>query len=293
MLEPQVAHHQADINGIQLHYVEAGRGPLAVLLHGFPDFWYSWRFQIPYLAAAGFHVVAPDLRGYNKSEKPPGVAQYHLKFLTEDVISLIRHLGRERAVVVAHDWGGVIAWSVAKDYPKVVDRLVVMNSPHPALFLREFLTFGQLMRTWHLLVFQLPWLPEALIPTFDFALLKYRLSQDSSFKKVLASQSFAAYKAALSEPGALRAAINYYRAAFRDYLFATNWKMTPIVVPTLLIWGEEDRYLGPGFLRGLERWVVDLRVERMPGAGHWVHWEAHEAVNNLLVGFLKDRQGSS
>src|SRR5579884_3024966 len=155
-------HRHASVNGVRLHYVEAGRGPLVVLLHGFPEFWYSWRHQIPALAAAGFRVLAPDLRGYNESDKPPGVAAYGLERVAGDVAALVRHAGERRAAVVGHDWGGGIAWWLAMHRPDVVGRLAVLNAPHPAAFRRELRTPGQLLRSWYVFFFQLPALPEWL-----------------------------------------------------------------------------------------------------------------------------------
>src|SRR5919199_846997 len=125
-------HHHAIVNGVRLHYVEAGEGPLVVLLHGFPEFWYSWRKQIPALAAAGFRVLAPDLRGYNLSDKPPGTHAYRMEMLTADVAGLIAHAGGGRAAVVGHDWGGAVAWMMPLRHPAAVSRLVILNAPHPA-----------------------------------------------------------------------------------------------------------------------------------------------------------------
>src|SRR5262249_22187334 len=144
------------LNGLAFHYVEAGTGPLVVLLHGFPEFWYAWRHQIPALAGAGYYVVAPDLRGYNESDKPLGVRNYRIELLVQDVVALIEHTGVRRAVVVGHDWGGVIAWQLAMDHPERVDRLVILNAPHPAAFLRELRRPTQLLRSAYMLFFQLP-----------------------------------------------------------------------------------------------------------------------------------------
>src|SRR3954449_2631161 len=155
------AHREAVVNGVRLHYVEAGAGPLVVLLHGFPEFWYSWRHQIPALAAAGFRVVAPDMRGYNRSDKPRGVRAYSGDALTGDVAKLIRACGAERAVVVGHDWGAAVAWQFAMAYPALLERLVIMNAPHPARFLRALRTWRQARKSWYMFFFQLPWLPES------------------------------------------------------------------------------------------------------------------------------------
>src|SRR5262249_33835635 len=149
------AHRHALVGGLRLHYVEAGAGPPVLLLHGFPEFWYSWRHQLPALAGAGFRAWAPDLRGYNESEKPAGVRNYRVRLLVEDVAGLIRHTGAGRATVVGHDWGGVIAWRLAMDRPELVERLVILNAPHPGAFLRELRNPAQWLRSAYVLFFQL------------------------------------------------------------------------------------------------------------------------------------------
>ena len=153
----------SDGAGVRLHHVSAGRGPLVLLLHGFPDFWYGWRRQLPALAAAGFRAVAPDLRGYNLSERPARVADYRIERLADDVAALVRALGADRAHVVGHDWGGLIAWQLAMRHPQVVDRLAILNAPHPARFRRLLLDPRQGLRSWYVAFFQLPWLPERVL----------------------------------------------------------------------------------------------------------------------------------
>jgi pimeloyl-ACP methyl ester carboxylesterase len=280
------AHREAVVNGVRLHYVEAGRGPLVLLLHGFPEFWYSWRHQLPALAAAGFHAVAPDLRGYNLSAKPPGAHSYRVEALVGDVLGLIRATGHERAALAGHDWGGGIAWAAAMRHPAAVERLVVLNAPHPAAFARELRTASQLRRSWYVFFFQLPWLPEWLFRRRDFAALGRTLRRDPARPGAFTEEDVRLYKEALARPGALTAAINYYRALFRD---GTRWvggRVPRIEAPTLLIWGERDRYLGLRLTEGLERWVPNVRVERLPDASHWVQCDAPERVNELMVEFL-------
>jgi pimeloyl-ACP methyl ester carboxylesterase len=289
MDSPQVpSQRYASINGVWLHYVEAGSGPLVILLHGFPEFWYSWRHQIAGLSAAGFRVLAPDLRGYNLSAKPAGVASYRLELLAGDVLGLIRHAGADRATVAGHDWGGGIAWQVAMHHPEAVERLVILNAPHPAAFLREIRTPGQLRRSWYMFFFQLPWLPEWLFRRGNFASLERVLREDPVRPATFSSDDIAAYQQALSQPGALTAAINYYRAVFRYHLRTAARQMRPIRAPTLLIWGERDRYLGIRLTEGLETWVADLRIERIADASHWVQNDAPEQVNELMIEFLQE-----
>ena len=152
-------HRDAVVNGVRLHYVESGSGPPVILLHGFPEFWYAWRQQIPALAAAGFRVVALDQRGYNTSAKPKGIQHYQLETLADDVLGMIHAVGEEKAVVVGHDWGGAVAWAFAMRHPEAVDKLIVLNAPHPRRFLEELRGFAQLRKSWYILLFQLPWLP--------------------------------------------------------------------------------------------------------------------------------------
>jgi epoxide hydrolase 4 len=279
------------VNGVRLHYVEAGSGPLVVLLHGFPEFWYAWRHQIPALAAAGFHVVAPDMRGYNLSEKPPGVAAYAVDVLVEDVRALIGHFGAERATVVGHDWGGGVAWGVAMNRPEVVKNLIVLNAPHPAAFLRELRSPGQILRSSYMLFFQLPWLPEATFRANNFALLERTLRTDPVRPEAFDNRDIRRYKRALAQPGALTATINYYRALLRERPRETLSEPPTIARPTLLIWGDRDRYLGTNLTEGLDRWVTDLRVEHIPDASHWIMADRPERVNDLMIEFMRRDEG--
>lgn len=280
-------HRFAVVNGVRLHYVEAGEGPLVMLLHGAPEFWYSWRYQIPALAEAGFRVLAPDMRGYNLSEKPRGARNYRLDLLVGDVLALIRYAGAEQAVIAGHDWGGGVAWTAAMRHPQVVEKLVVLNCPHPAVFLRELRTLGQLRRSWYMFFFQLPWLPEALFRAGDFATLRRTLRRDPARRGAFSGEDIERYVEALRQPGALTAMIDYYRALFRCGLRRSARELRRIDAPTLLIWGERDRHLGIRLTEGVEAWVPHLRVERIPDASHWVQVDAWKRVNELMMGFLK------
>ena len=279
-------HRYATVNGVRLHYVEYGKGPLIVLLHGFPECWYAWRYQLPALAEAGYRVVAPDLRGYNLSDKPKGVAAYRLECLVADVKALIQALGEDSAVVVGHDWGGVIAWQLAMTDPQVVKKLIILNAPHPQRYLEALKTPGQLFRSWYVLFFQLPWLPELLIRGFGFASLRQRLLNEPVHADAFDEASVKVYQQALAHPGALTGALNYYRAGFRSLLKGLRQPVLPIEIPTLVIWGERDRYLGMDLLEGLEPWVKDLTVERIADASHWVQAEVPERVNERMLRFL-------
>jgi pimeloyl-ACP methyl ester carboxylesterase len=280
-------HQHAVVNGVRLHYVEYGSGPLVVLLHGFPEFWYAWRHQIPALAAAGYRVIALDQRGYNRSDKPKGIRHYGLETLLGDVLGVIRHAGEQRAMVAGHDWGGAIAWNFAMRHPEAVEKLIVLNAPHPQRFLEELPTLSQLRKSWYMFLFQLPWLPETLIRSGDYAGLARTLRDDPIHPGAFSEADIAHYKQAMAQPGALTATINYYRALFRLNPVAYQRSITRIDIPTLLVWGEQDRYLGLRLTEGLEPWVPKLQLERIPDASHWVQAEVPGRVNDLMVGFLR------
>jgi epoxide hydrolase 4 len=282
------ADRTALVNGVRLHYVEAGAGPLVLLLHGFPEFWYSWRRQLPALAAAGFRALAPDLRGYNLSDKPRGVPAYRLRALMDDVAGLIRHSGADRAVVVGHDWGGVLAWHLPHYHPDLVDRLIVLNAPHPAAYRRELRHGRQALKSWYVLFFQVPGLPEQLFSFGDYALVGRVLRRQPVHPGAFTAEDVRRYKHALSRPGALTAALNYYRAALRHDFRAAARTARPIPTPTLLLWGEQDPYLSPRLTEGLGPWVPNLRVVRIPDASHWLQNDVPERVNRLMIDFLHE-----
>jgi len=279
-------HRHLVVNGVRLHFVDAGTGPLVVLLHGFPEFWYSWRRQLPVLAKAGFHAVALDLRGYNESARPPNVRDYRIRCLVDDVAGLIAALGEKRAVVVGHDWGGVIAWKLAMRRPDLLERLVILNSPHPVAFARALRNPAQWLRSSYMLFFQIPWLPECLLSAGDFTLLARTLRSEPVNGDAFTAEDVVLYKRALGKRGALTAALNYYRALLR-YPSELRRDNRPIATPTLLIWGEGDRYLGVGMTEGLGKWVPNLRVAKIPDASHWVQNDAPERVNTLLLDLLR------
>jgi epoxide hydrolase 4 len=282
--ETRWTHREARVNGVRLHRVEAGEGPPVVLLHGFPEFWWGWRRQLPALAEAGFRAVAPDLRGYHFSEKPAGVGAYRVETLAADVAALIAELGEGSAHLVGHDWGGVVAWRLAMDHPERVRRLVVMNAPHPEPFRRALRGGRQALRSWYAAAFQLPVLPEAALRAGGYRLLDRVFEGAAGRLGVFAPAELARYREAAARPGALSAMLHYYRAAVR-YRVAPSRQ---IAHETMLIWGERDPALGVELTRGLDPWVPRLRVHRLPAAGHWVQHEAPETVNRLLAGFLRE-----
>lgn len=272
-------------DGIYLHAVVSGpeMGPLVVLLHGFPEFWHSWRRQIPVLAEAGFCVIAPDQRGYNLSDKPHPVSAYRLDALTADVAAILDWARRERAIIVGHDWGGAVAWRFAMDYPSRVERLVVMNAPHPVAFAREMRRWPQRRRSWYMFYFQIPWLPEALFGLSPAGTARLFFRKAAFRKAAFSDDDLRAFATAMAQPGALRSMIHWYRAAFR---YPPAQRVRPIEAPTLLIWGVRDIALGVELTRGLDKWVPNLAIHYIQDCGHWVQNEATEEVNAALLAFL-------
>jgi epoxide hydrolase 4 len=282
---PKLRHGYAELSEVRLHYVEAGEGRLVVLLHGFPEFWYGWRAQIPALAAAGFRVVAPDMRGYNLSSRPAGVAAYEMSRLANDVRELIAERGAERAMLVGHDWGGAVAWATAAAHPEVVERLAVLNLPHPRRLLRGLRTPRQLRKSWYMFLFQVPWLPERLIGLNRWRFVRDLFAHDAR-PGAFTVTDIERYVEAWSRPGAATATINYYRAAFRQTPRTATGGGRPVTAPTLVIWGERDRHLGAELAEPEHRDVPNLvGVERLD-ASHWVQHDDPETVNRLLAEFF-------
>ncbi len=277
-------HRDIITNGIRMHYVTQGEGPLVVLLHGFPEFWYSWRYQIPFLARHGYMVVAPDLRGYNETDKPS--KGYNVSTLLRDIVGLIKGLERDKAIIVGHDWGGALAWAFAARYPQMTERLIVLNAPHPAAFARELRTWRQLRKSWYMFFFQLPWLPEYVLGRNHAAVIGRMLYASAVQKSAFPPDVIERYRDAMSKPGALTASINYYRTLFRRMRSLRAGAGAIIDVPTLLIWGKQDIALGIELTHGLEQWVPNIQIKRIPDSGHWVQQEKPDAVNTLMLEFL-------
>jgi epoxide hydrolase 4 len=280
--------HLIKTNRVLLHTVMAGAegAPLVVLLHGFPEFWYGWRKQIDALAAAGFRVAAPDMRGYNGSDKPKGIASYRLDALVEDINGLIRALGYNTAFVVGHDWGAIVAWTLALTYSRRVDKLAILNVPHPAVFQQTVRSsIKQLFKSWYVAAFQVPVLPETLISLnrYEFFLrFMQRDAKPGSFSDADLEQ----YRAAWSKPGAMRSMINYYRAIIQQP--RSQIQDIRVHKPTLMIWGARDRYLS----KEMAQPSIDLcdngRLVMINDATHWVQHDAAAQVNSLLIDFFKE-----
>ncbi len=282
-------HQWIATNGIRLHVIQAGPkdGPLVILLHGFPEFWYGWRYQIPSLASAGYRLWAPDQRGYNLSDKPAGIPAYTLDALAAEVIGLIDAAGRGTAFLVGHDWGGAVAWWAAAHYPRRVERMVILNAPHGAVMGKHLLhNPAQLLRSWYIFFFQVPWLPEAMARLGNWKMVVEALRR-SSRPNTFSEADIERYKQAWSQPKAYTSMLNWYRAIMR------KWPRFPsppcLMVPTLLIWGSRDRFLG----RELAQQSIDLcsegRLLVIEEATHWVQHEEAHRINTVIDGFLRNR----
>jgi pimeloyl-ACP methyl ester carboxylesterase len=282
-----LTHRHAEVGeGVRLHYVEAGTGPLVVLLHGFPEFWYGWRHQIPALVGAGFRVVAPDQRGYAGSDKPADWRDYRIEILARDIDRLIAVCGEERALVVGHDWGAAVAWALAMLHPERVERLAILNVPHPRRMLQGLRTFRQLRKSWYMLYFQIPWLPERLevLSGHQFARRAFAMSTRPG---AFSPEDVERYLDGMRSPRDLKGMVDWYRAALRRSPRESERLMRRIDAPTLVIWGERDTALGAELADPEPEWVPDARVVRLPEASHWVQHDDPQRVNELLIEFLR------
>jgi pimeloyl-ACP methyl ester carboxylesterase len=284
-LPPGASERFVQTNGLRLHVVETGpqSGPPVVLLHGFPELWYGWRKQLGPLAEAGFRVIVPDQRGYNTSDKPGGVAAYRIETLAEDVVGLLDAAGLERAAIVGHDWGAVVAWWLGLAHPERVSRLAILNVPHPAVMRRHLLSSPrQMRRSWYVFFFQVPGLPERFLARDDFKNLARGVR--GGRRGTCTDEDLAVYRAAWGQPGALTAMVNWYRAALRST--GRRLPRLRVSVPTLLLWGARDRFLGREMAEPSAALCDDGRLEIFEGATHWLQHDEADAVNDRLVRFL-------
>ena len=286
-------HDFADVNGVRLHYASTGAGPLILFVHGFPEFWYAWRRQLAEFGRDHL-AVALDTRGCNLSEKPEGIEHYQTKHLIADLRALARHLGREKFILVAHDWGGATAWAFAIAHPECVEKLVIINAPHPVIFARELAhNRAQQEASQYMRFFRTPGAEEKLSRD-DFAMLEKFAFGLGLGKSPFDDETRTLYRAAWSQPGALTGGLNYYRAARLEPplpggtldIAGLDPGRFAVNVPTLVIWGERDKALLTGNLDGLEEFVPDLTVRRIPDASHWVVHERTDEVNALIREFL-------
>ncbi|ATQ43522.1 alpha/beta fold hydrolase [Caulobacter mirabilis] len=288
----RIKTRQIEANGLTFTVDEAGEGDaVALCLHGFPESRHSWRHQLPLLAEAGWRAVAPDQRGYGDSSRPLGKAAYRIEHLVADAEAMFEALGAKRRLLIAHDWGAVVAWALAMETRTPLDGLVIMNVPHPAVFqqvLRR--SFGQLRKSWYVFFFQLPWLPEAALTARGARAVGEAFRGMAIDKSRFPDEVLDHYRANALKPGAMTAMVNWYRANFGSAL--ARWapgKAPMIETPTLMVWGEEDTALGLELTEGYEPYVRDFTLHRLPGVSHWVQQEAPEAVNAILADWLKAR----
>ena len=271
---------------VRLHAVAAGPsdGPVAVLLHGFPEFWYGWRRQIEPLAAAGFRVIVPDQRGYNLSSKPSSVAAYAIPELVSDVIAIADQLGQQKIFLAGHDWGAAVAWSTALLHPERVAKLVVLNVPHPSVMRRYIATrLAQTRRSWYMFFFQLPWLPEFFFSAFQFRMGTRALVR-SSRPGTFSSEDLAQYRGAWSQHGALTSIINWYRALFRQRV---KFPDRTVRVPTRILWGERDAFLLAEMARESLRYCTNAELFTFPDTTHWLQHEEPAKVSQHLIEFFR------
>lgn len=276
---------QTFVNGdIRLHAVCAGPrdGPVVVLLHGFPEFWYCWHKEIPLLAQAGFRVIVPDQRGYNLSSKPAAVRDYALPHLTSDVLAIAGELGREKIFLAGHDWGAAVAWNTAIHFPHRIAKLAILNVPHPSVMMRRIWTPAQLRKSWYVFFFQIPRIPEALFVAHHF-----RLGIDSLLRTsnpgTFTATDFEHYRRAWSQPSAVRGMIHWYRALFRYPPHIPAGKLT---VPTLILWGLRDRFLLPELAAESGTQCDHVSVTYFDRASHWLPHEEPEQVSSCISQFF-------
>jgi pimeloyl-ACP methyl ester carboxylesterase len=275
-----------EANGLRFAYDEAGNGPdIALCLHGFPESRFSWRHQLPVLAEAGWHAVAPDLRGYGQTSRPAGRGAYRMDALVADVAALFDAFGARRRLLIAHDWGALIAWTFAIGRVRALDGLIIMNVPHPAVFARVLRgSLAQLRRSWYVFFFQLPVLPELMLGARGARAIGEAFRGMAVDKAAFPEDVLAVYRGNAAAPGALTAMVNYYRANF--WGLARAGTVSRIEVPVLMIWGEEDTALGLELTEGYGPFVADFTLERLPGVSHWVQQEAPEKVNARMLAWL-------
>jgi pimeloyl-ACP methyl ester carboxylesterase len=284
------------VNGVRLHYVSAGKGPLILFLHGFPEFWYEWKDQLAEFGKDHL-AVAPDLRGYNLSDKPAALDQYKMNVLVEDIRALGDHFSHQKKfVLVGHDWGGAVAWAFATAHPEMLEKLVIINAPHPALFGRLLSSDkAQQQASQYMLMFRSPQAEAALSANNHATLVNIVLGEGLK-NGVFTEEDKAAYLKAWSQPGALTGGLNYYRAnevgppaagQAASGNFAVDPNSLTVKTPTLVVWGEKDTALLTQNLDGLDQYVPHLTVKRIPDGSHWVIHEKRDAVNREIRAFLR------
>ena len=283
--DPALTSDWVALDDVRLHVVSGGSGKPLLFLHGFPEFWYGWHRQLRHFKT-DWRVAAPDMRGYNLSDKPAGLDAYRMRLLVGDVVGLIGHLGVDRINLVAHDWGGVVAWALALQRPELIERLVILNAPHPWIFNQLRANDpAQAEASRYITWFDEPH-AETALSKGGFDLLARQVSSDAEPGPFRHPGDRALYRAAWSQPGALTAMLNYYRTMTRAGPLLGEADDYRVTVPTLIIWGERDRALLPANLDGIEALVPDLELVRVPTATHWIAHDAPDVVNAAIESFL-------
>ena len=289
MTDAETRHEFVQANGLRFHVAACGAGErLALCLHGFPECWYSWRNQLPLLARLGYRAWAPDLRGYGESDRPPQREDYAIEQLMADVAGLIDASAARSTLLLAHDWGGIVAWYFALRQVRPLERLVIMNLPHPAVMERAFRTWRQLARSLSVFFFQLPRLPEALLRAGNYRAIRDAFRNMAVDKSRFPDEVLQVYRDNAARPGALTAMLNYYRALVRGGGGRRQQRLGHPVIetPTLMIWGERDTALGKETTYGTQLFVPNLTLRYLPNVSHWVQQEAPEMVNAILEAWL-------
>jgi pimeloyl-ACP methyl ester carboxylesterase len=271
---------------VQLHLISAGpqNGPVILFLHGFPEFWYAWRKQIEHFAALGFWVLVPDQRGYNLSEKPESIPSYSVDKLAQDILDIMAWSGRKQATIVGHDWGAAVAWHLGIHHPASLDKLVILNVPHPQVMRKNLLgNFKQMMKSWYIFFFQLPKIPEWFLLRKRQRALAGSL-RGSSRAGTFTKEDIAKYREAWTQKGAVSGMVNWYRAALRRPAKAKEPQT--VSVPTLMIWGEKDEFLGKEMATQSIQYCSAGQLEFIATASHWVQHEEAERVNSLIQNFV-------
>ncbi|HIG44447.1 MAG: alpha/beta hydrolase [bacterium] len=279
-------------NGLTFEVDKCGSGDkLAICLHGFPEHSFSWRYQLPMLADLGYEAWAPNMRGYGKSSRPPLVDDYSLDKLVADVGGLIDASGHKQVVLIAHDWGAVVAWQFAIMKTRPLSHLIICNVPHPGA-MREAMRngFAQLRKSWYVFFFQIPWLPEYLFGRKQARAIGEIFLNTSANKEMFPPEVREVYRNNANQPGALTAMINYYRSLIRSGRKFARQPLPIIETPTLMIWGEDDVALTKESTYGTDKYVADFSIRYLPRVSHWVQQEAPEAVNAMIQAFLKGEE---
>ena len=295
-------------NGINFEVATMGAGDkLALCLHGFPEHAYSWRHQMPMLARLGYRVWAPNLRGYGNTDSPQEVSAYKTRTLVQDVAALIKAANAKETVLIAHDWGGVLAWALAMSsqqaktanaessgaaQPALINKLIILNLPHPACFARELRKPHQLLKSWYIYFFQLPWLPELLLGRNKGRATSAVFRKTSRNPAKFPDEVLEVYRANAARPGGLTAMINWYRALMRGGGLGrmSQGGISVIETPTLFLWGDADSALSFATTQGTEKYVANLTFRVFPGVSHWIQQEAPDEVNAMIEAWLNGRR---